>query len=293
MTLRIDGAGFNLGLNVGRNPFGVLDELSIDAVGFYGRRGRVAASEWLHVRRSVDNAYAVIGFTANGEADTAALMTFAQSGSVYVSILYDTSGLGNHFTQPTPTNQPLIVIAGVLVTQNGRPAIVSQNANQYMTCTTGTLLGSTVGTLAENFVSLVARADGAISHSIISNDSPGSYGHGIGNASGGAFYAMQDRAFFTGSAGSFQFSVLTVVSTAFSTTKGNKAWVNGGQVWNGGNDSGNGGAATVTLFGFKPGVRPSFPVYLSEMAITKTALSTATRQALERNQGQYFGIAVA
>ena len=50
-------------------------------------------------------------------------MTFVGAGSGFVSIWYDQSGNSRNASQPTQANQPRIVSAGVMDTQNGKPII--------------------------------------------------------------------------------------------------------------------------------------------------------------------------
>lgn len=76
----------------------------------------------LDVRRSSDNATRTIGIVS-GELDTADLLTWAGSTSVFVSRWYDQSGNSHHMDQATSGSQPRIVNAGTLETQNSKPAI--------------------------------------------------------------------------------------------------------------------------------------------------------------------------
>lgn len=76
----------------------------------------------VRVRRSSDNAEQDIGFDANGDLDTAALNTFVGANDGFVTTLYDQSGNTINATQTTDANQPTIVSAGTLITENGLPA---------------------------------------------------------------------------------------------------------------------------------------------------------------------------
>jgi hypothetical protein len=102
----------------------VLDLISVLAKAAYGLR-RLYTS-WtgaaIRVRRSSDDAEADIGFKANGDLNTTALLAFCGSGDGFVTTWYDQSGNGHHATQGTAANQPQIVSNGVIETQNGRPA---------------------------------------------------------------------------------------------------------------------------------------------------------------------------
>jgi hypothetical protein len=63
-----------------------------------------------------------IGFDANGNLDTSALLSFVGSGNGVVTKWYDQIG-SNDAVQATASEQPLIVSAGSLVTINSKPAI--------------------------------------------------------------------------------------------------------------------------------------------------------------------------
>lgn len=63
-----------------------------------------------------------IGFDANGNLDTSALLSFVGSGDGLVTKWYDQIG-NNDAVQATASEQPLIVSAGSLVTINSKPAI--------------------------------------------------------------------------------------------------------------------------------------------------------------------------
>ncbi len=64
-----------------------------------------------------------IGFTANGDLDTASLKTFVGANSGFVTTWYDQSGNNRHATQSTNGAQPRIVNAGQIERQNQRPAV--------------------------------------------------------------------------------------------------------------------------------------------------------------------------
>ena len=72
------------------------------------------------VRRSSDNAE--LDFKAN-EITDGTLTTWTGSADGLVTKWYDQSGSGNDAIQTTASKQPMIVDAGVLVTDNGKPAL--------------------------------------------------------------------------------------------------------------------------------------------------------------------------
>ena len=75
----------------------------------------------MQVQATSGGATAEIGFTVDNNLDTAALLAFAGTNEVGVSIWYDQSTNGNNATQVTVSNRPIVVAAGgALVEENGR-----------------------------------------------------------------------------------------------------------------------------------------------------------------------------
>jgi len=107
-------------------PFvGLLDTYT-GATGAYSlRKLRTAyTGNCIRVRRSSDNTSLDIGFL-NNELDTTSLLSFVGSNSGYVSIWYDQSGNGYNLIQNTSSNQPSIILSGVINSQNGKPVLIT------------------------------------------------------------------------------------------------------------------------------------------------------------------------
>ena len=93
---------------------------------------RKLATAWvgpaIRVRRISDGAFQDIGFSANGDLDTVALLAFMANptDSLEVETWFDQSGNGNDLRQAIALQQPLIVGAGVINTAgpNGKPSTV-------------------------------------------------------------------------------------------------------------------------------------------------------------------------
>jgi hypothetical protein len=83
----------------------------------------------IRVRRSSDNSEQDIGFTSNGDLDTAALKTFVSTNSGYVVTWYDQSGNSKNATQSTAGNQPRIINSGVVDRNNDDVAILFDGVN--------------------------------------------------------------------------------------------------------------------------------------------------------------------
>jgi hypothetical protein len=77
----------------------------------------------IEIRRSSDNALTNIGFTANGDLDTATMKTFIGANSAFVRTWYDQSGNGRHAIQTVNGSQPRIMNAGLVEYCNNRPSI--------------------------------------------------------------------------------------------------------------------------------------------------------------------------
>lgn len=104
---------------------GALDSLPASAAAYSVRRLRSAyIGALMRVRRSSDNAEQDIGYTTlGGNLDTTALSSFCGASSCFVKTWYDQSGNTKDATQTTDADQPRIVNAGVIETQNGKPSI--------------------------------------------------------------------------------------------------------------------------------------------------------------------------
>jgi hypothetical protein len=250
---------------------GVMDVLSVAPAANYELRleSRSYTGNAMRVRRSSDNAEADIGFTANGDLDTAALQAHVGSGDGFITILHDQSGNGRDAAQTTPANQPRIVSNGAIVTENGRP-VVSFDGNDLLN-TPLFLLGNTVVT--------VARRSGT-NQPVVEGLNVGSQDRGLWGLRSGSSdftthlnYGINGGPLNATNADGFPINVLqtvsqTVAKGAVATTE--SIWAIGG---------GNGGY--VRLNGFISGLI-SFP----------PVLSTAERQLVERNRGAYYGIPI-
>ena len=103
----------------------LLDTYSGASAAYSLRKLRTAYTGYaIRVRRSSDNTSQDIGFDANGTLDTTTLLSFVGAGNGFVSIWYDQSGNYN-LSQNTSSNQPSIVLSGVLNSQNGKPVLIT------------------------------------------------------------------------------------------------------------------------------------------------------------------------
>lgn len=243
-------------------------------------------------RRSTDNDQTVIGFDANGLLDAARLLDFAGAGSVFVTTWYDQSGNGRDAVQSIAANQPRIVNSGVVDTSNGRPLVrftggTVRLSTANFACGVSQFAGNVVGfanshTAAGRFMSLQSSTDGndfttTASAGIILLSSTNQFG-GYRFPSG----RSQINATITSP------TVLTAVYGAASDT----IFANGNAGSTVAGSAALGAQIAITLGSQKDGAAP-LNGSISEALWFHSALSTTDRQLLERNQGAYYGIAVA
>lgn len=94
-----------------------LDSTSASAVGAWSLYRRLVGSyggNCIRVRRSSDDSEQDIGFGADGYLDESALSTFVGSNNGFVAKVYDQSGNSNDLSQSTNSQQPQIVVSGVI-----------------------------------------------------------------------------------------------------------------------------------------------------------------------------------
>lgn len=103
---------------------GLLDKYGGAAAAYSVRRLSSSYSgSLIEVRRSSDNTTQNIGYDANGDLDTTALLSFVGAGDGFVRTWYDQSGNANNAQQTTTSKQPQIVSSGSTILENGKPAV--------------------------------------------------------------------------------------------------------------------------------------------------------------------------
>jgi len=88
----------------------------------------------MKVRRASDDAEADIGFDGNGDLDTAAIATHCGASNGFISVWYDQANVGgtaNNATQSTTTQQLQIYNGTAVITENGKPALLSDGTQLF------------------------------------------------------------------------------------------------------------------------------------------------------------------
>jgi hypothetical protein len=221
-----------------------------------------------------------------------ATTSVVRTGDGFVTTWYDKSVNGLHATQATPANQPRIVSAGVIETENGKPTIVS-NGNQWLVSgnaanwTRSTVSGTNNAVLFRRTASTTVRA--AIGANVYA------YLELVAQNNGFRVNTRSTPSLDSNPVGTF--TSLAVVTTIATPTSLNlrvngtsRASVSGPTM------TPNTPTSGLVLFDRAPinNSGENFTGAISEAIIFKdTDVSVADAQILERNQGAYYGITVA
>jgi hypothetical protein len=223
-----------------------------------------------------------------GDYDAEAVLNHCGSGDGFVTTWYDQSGNGRDDTQATPGVQARIVNAGVLDIANGKPAIRFNGSNTFFS---GVSLPLSQLTLSSVLNDVTQASD--IRYSIgTGTGSPQSGGRGVFSS----FQFSSNK-----SVGYIPDAGVPVVQTGFLPTIGQSYIVSltttatESNIWANGGNNGTGGRITLNqlFIGQRGDGLWYYDGYNSETIVFPSALSTADRQTLERNQGQYYSISVA
>jgi hypothetical protein len=122
------GRGVRVAPAVAAAVFYPLDTVSNVAAAYSLRQLRSAyAGSAVRVRRSSDSAEQDIGFSSDGEFDSAAFTAFIGAGVGYVRTWYDQSGTGKNADQTATASQPSITLGAI----NNKPALTFDGTNDF------------------------------------------------------------------------------------------------------------------------------------------------------------------
>lgn len=274
----------------------ILDVLNSSAAYSLRKLRTAYAGNAIRVRRSSDNTEANIGFTANGDLDTVALLAFVGGSNAFVTTWYDQSGNGRHATQTTAANQPKIVASGVVITEGGRPLISFDGLTQFLN-----LPVSGAPTQNSSLIGVFQTTSAAVTSAgfinivgVVINDPTIRVGVGTGSVTtyraywNGAYVSIDNPAVNFQNLSVFNVSFVTsggVTTTTVRVNGSNALSASRGGTWTGANEF-TIGCFKLTNNAMRAGIA-------QELISIPSVLSTTDRQTLERNQGAYFGITVA
>ena len=236
----------------------------------------------LQVRRSSDNTTQNIGFTTNGDLDTTALKSFVGSGNGYVTIWYDQSGNGRNATQATTSQQPAIVLSGVVQRANTQPAVVFDGVSQTMASAAFGLINQ--GFTRNSVIKVItSQVNVHFLNSTLGSPNTALYTDGT-NASIVGMYAGANypaTGYQNVTAGS-----LYIDSEQFNNSS-SYLYQNGtpSAVFNAGTQGVNG----IQIASYTGSSRFA-NIAVSEITLFNSLLSTTDRQTLEANQNRYYKV---
>jgi|688.fasta_scaffold438156_3 hypothetical protein len=213
----------------------LLDTYPSAAAAYSVRKLRTAyTGSAIRVRRT-DLTEQDIGFSG-GNLDTAALLSFTGTGALdngFITTWYDQSGNAQNATQTTAVSQPIIVSAGVLLTQNSKPTIKYDGTNDFLSgsAISNFVTASTFSNIAVfNPISLATNTADMENNDCVWMDGIGYVGEYFKSTSGGqlvgAIYtASQKLALVAITANTQNTSFITLVSNNISISKNNGAFV--------------------------------------------------------------------
>ena len=246
----------------------------------------------------VSAGYNFINNTPTGSTTNTLGSVVNSSTNATVAIWYDQSGNGNNVIQTTIADQPIIITAGAINTSNGLPSLLFNGSLSYPTYMQATSVGYSATT--PHILNCVAAASTGVAVALSSIE--GNYTNSVLGAgdpyqgAGDIWYGGygQDGTSWTSGTSSTNLAVRTKKYTPSTTT------VNGyynGTVITSNNATTN---ATYNLTGndILIGMQDFQPYAvltgsLSEVFVFASTVADASRQALESNQGYYYGVTVS
>jgi len=247
----------------------------------------------IRVREDGGDAEQDIGFDANGDLDTASLLSFCGSNMGYVKVIYNQVG-SEHLFQVGWPEQPYIVDNGVLRTSNGKPAPFYNFGGEMVSNKVVNNIDDK--TVFANFETISNSSGGAVLD--LDMDAtiavlPANKSYAIFNK-GNAKISTNGASYITtaGTAPASQLMSVWQDGVSLEDAADFKMYLNGTYIPRTSGTAGdilNGNGKHY--FGFSRALGGiSLYGYLQDILIYNTALSDANRSGIETNINQYYSI---
>lgn len=258
------------------------------------RKIKSTATKSIRVRRSSDASELDIGFVGVN-LDTASLISFAGSDSVFVTKWYDQSGNGNDAVQSNTSLQPRIVNAGTLEVVGSLPSIRFVRAGESVANPSLVCASWAGGVIAQpNLISTVTLFNGTVTGSQSAKPFDGGDTTNRNMVQIGG--TSQKYELYAGTATIAQTgtrpndNALHTITYVFNTNASNM-YSDGVSVTN------NLNLSTAGMGGITIGARVStlatgWSGYISEIIVFDQLLNDSQRLSLEKNQGSYYNITI-
>ena len=284
---------YRIGATFGQRP--ILNQLSVQPARSFSLRlmNENYTGPAIRVRRSSDNTEINIGFNSSRTLDIVSLLSFAGSGSAFITVAYDQMGSGINPNQTISANQPRIVNNGVLDLVNSLPT--------FFSATTTTSLN---GTLVINGASMITlNIVGSSPYTGVLNDVGVNYLAWSGTGSWGQVYVGTNQTqigwrFGTGQTNNFRtanssFGSGNNIISLVKTNNIETPYLNGADLtpFTGAlNNIANTGSDFRLMSGNGNIKQSIVGLTMQEVNIFLTSLSPSDRVLLEQNQRQFYGI---
>jgi hypothetical protein len=231
-----------------------------------------------------------VSAAGGGPATATTLGSWIGSNSGTVSIWYDQSGNARNAQQFNLTQQPTLISAGVINTENGKPALLFSGGQNMESIATGTQISTSGNISSTNVVYKTTTAN----TSIWSNAGPGINRYNIHGpwSDGNTYFDVGDI-----TSGGRYYGALSWTGYSIGTFRRNGAQAD---VWKNGVNSLSSSTLSTTMTNTANMWLGSFDIgssYINgavgELLSFNTALSTADRTALECSQSNYYTIAAS
>lgn len=273
----------------------VLDGLSASPAAAYSLRKLRAgySGSAIRVRRSNDNAEADIGFSG-ADLDTAALVSHVGANSGFIVTWYDQSGNGRNASQGTTASQPRIRNSGTTDTLGSLPTLLFNGSYDMVS-------SQFTGGFSQFSAVSVATMDTGVGNNaqlliVLASGDPTDFGvvtslrfferEGTNNR----IRTYRNNA--TRATANVSLDTPFVITGRFDATD-SRMYVNGTEGTSAAYAEAALGATIDLRIARGHNTSTRWVGRCSEMVFFASALSTGDRQALERDQGAYYGITVA
>jgi len=237
----------------------------------------------MRVRRSSDSTTIDVGFDADGNLDTASMLSFVGGGNGTVDIWYDQSGNGYDLTNNSTYSEPIIVASGSLLTRgsNNRPVVANKNNDAV-----NRMLDTTANTMDwdhstnKRWTQICVAARTAVNQ-LFGGINGGTYYVGWVDASTARYYDGSNRNI------TITTPAANTLGQHYAARTGNTAWemsVNGGSTVGGTCGNNNAGGSVVRL-----PLTACAGSWIAEMVHWNSDLS-ASRAALNTASLGYYGL---
>ncbi len=231
----------------------------------------------------------VPGSSGYATGQTILFKNFYNGANVSVETWYDQSGNGNHASQSTIANQPIIVSAGILKTMNGKAAIFF-NGSHWLETVNGAItqgsLGFTINAVMQS--TTTSGIQRIFDQGVSSNISNGRAS--LTSNGGGLYFSGENNDYMYG----LSWGTVPSTGTIVVNAPGSTGYINGSSSVSSSLPNSSLNIANIkSVIGRKNTSTEYVFGYITEVSVFNSSLNSSDVQALSANQSNYYQISVA